>query len=166
VFVEFYNTNGEEMYEAEEDQRSSMSKLEGYALRFALIFHCCRYPDCPREHCIGLEDMSAAVELTRWFVGESNRISLLLGEQAEDRDLRTLADRVERKAMSHGGRITVQQLQNSNSKKYKRSEQAESDLEALAGGGFGAWELGDRPGQGGHRPRYYRPTAESDRSEN
>ena len=164
-FVAFYNSNGIEMADADGELRSAMSKLEGYALRFALIFHCCRYPASPSDEPIGIEDMAAAVALAKWFIGEFNRVYALLAEQPEDRNLRTLATQVKRKADKFEGSITVKQLQNSNSRQYKRSDLAEADLDTLVGAGFGSWEQKELSGHGGHRMRVYRPSDPSDASD-
>ncbi len=164
-FVGFYNSNGIDMADADGELRSAMSKLEGYALRFALIFHCCRYPASPSDEPIGIEDMAAAVLLAKWFIGESNRVYALLAEQPEDRNLRTLATQVKRKADKYEGSITVKQLQNSNSRKYKRSDLAEADLDTLVGAGFGSWEQKEPTGHGGHRVRFYHPSDLSDASD-
>ena len=164
-FVTFYDTNGAEMADADGELRSAMSKIEGYALRFALIFHCCRYPEAPSHEPIGLEDMAAAVSLAKWFIGESNRVYALLAEETEDRQLRSLAAQVKAKADKFGGRITVKQLQNSNSRKYKRSDAAKADLEALITAGYGVWETQEAPSQGGHHTRFYRPSDHSDSSD-
>jgi DNA polymerase I-like protein with 3'-5' exonuclease and polymerase domains len=165
LFVAFYDRNGAAMDSADDDLRAAMSKLEGYALRFALLFHCCRHPAAPADERVGAADMAAAIALTDWFVRESDRVYRLLGEPAEDRALRTLAEQVRRKADQHGGRLTVRQLQNSNSRRYPTRELAEADLQRLVDAGFGAWESADPTVCGGHREKWYVPTPTSDTSD-
>jgi hypothetical protein len=77
-FISFYNANGEEIYTADHDKSASTSKLEGYALRFALIFHCCRYPDSPANHLVADEEMGKAIALTGWFRDEADRVYQML----------------------------------------------------------------------------------------
>ena len=49
VFIAFYDANGAALETADEDMSAVMSKLEGYALRFALIFHCCRLKEYAKD---------------------------------------------------------------------------------------------------------------------
>ena len=83
LFVAFYDANGEALETADEDMSAVMSKLEGYALRFALIFHCCRLKEYAKDSLITAADMTAAIELTRWFRDEAERVYLALAEPPE-----------------------------------------------------------------------------------
>jgi DNA polymerase I-like protein with 3'-5' exonuclease and polymerase domains len=166
-FVAFYNANGEAMEGATDDEAAARSKLEGYALRFALIFHCCRHQDRAKDALVGDEDMAAAVALTEWFVSEAARVYALLGESEAQREVRELYELVARLAARPGkrGRVTPRDLQQHNSRKYDAAA-AEADLERLVGHGLGAWEEDEpEPGRGGHRPRYFRPAPTSDTSD-
>jgi len=157
-FVEFYNRNGEQLVDCgTNDERAARAKIEGYAARFALIFHCCRHSDAPDDHDVRERDMTDAVTLAEWFAAESARVYRLLGESAERQELRTRAEQVARKSEKHGGTITVRELQKSNSRKYKTSKLAEAELEALVDGGYGIWEPTDGP-SGGKPSRAYRPS--------
>jgi DNA polymerase I-like protein with 3'-5' exonuclease and polymerase domains len=156
-FIEFYNRNGEVMFTADDDHRAAMGKIEGYALRFALMFHCCRHPETPADVPVSGDDMSNAVKLADWFIGESERVYQMLGETEEERTTRTLADQIHRKAAKLGGRISVKQLQNSNSRKYVTKQLAEQDLQLLVDAGFGTWTPPESTGKGGHAVAYYVP---------
>ncbi len=168
AFVRFYNANGVAMERAGEDEAAARSKLEGYSLRFALIFHCCRYVDEAKNYPVGIEDMNHAIAVTEWFVHESSRVYLVLAETTEDREIRELHELVTRLAArsGRGGRITVRDLQNHGGmKKYPTSEAAAVDLLRLIANKLGDW-VEDEPiaGKGGHRPKYFKPLPTPDTS--
>ncbi len=168
AFVRFYNSNGEAMETAGEDEAAARSKLEGYALRFVLIFHCCRHKEDARNHPIDIEDMRNAVTLAEWFVYESARVYALLGESAEERELRELHELVLRLATrpKSDGRITVRDLQRHNGKRFRSSEDAKAALDSLTGAGLGEWEERTVPdGKGGHHPKTFKPRPTSDTSD-
>lgn len=157
MFVAFYDANGEALATADEDMGAAMSKLEGYALRFALIFHCCRLKEFGRDARITAEDMAAAIKLTEWFRDEAERVYLALGETAEQQAVRQLAEQVARLAERRGGRITVRGFQRSKYKKYPTTESAEAALESLVAHGCGEWQEVPPPATGGHPTRAYAP---------
>jgi DNA polymerase I-like protein with 3'-5' exonuclease and polymerase domains len=156
-FVAFYNANGAALETADEDMSAVMSKLEGYALRFALIFHCCRLKEYAKDAPITPGDMAAAIELTRWFRDEAERVYLALGEPPEVQGARHLAEVVRKLAEKCGGRVTARNLQRFNCRKYPNSEAAETALERLVGLGFGWWETASASGKGGPPTRGYVP---------
>src|SRR5262249_10006494 len=49
---------------------------------------------------------------------------------------------------ARGGRVTVRQMQNSNSRKWPSGELAEAALLALVDAGLGRWEQGPAPARG------------------
>ena len=140
MFIAFYNANGTALETADEDMSAVMSKLEGYALRFALIFHCCRLKESAGRSQICGEDMAAAIQLTMWFRDEAERVYMALGETPELQAARLLFEVVRRLADRHGGRITGRQLQRSNQRKYQSAGAAEAALESLVAAGLGEWE--------------------------
>ena len=71
LFVRFYNANGAALATADEGGEAAMSKLEWYALRLALVFHCCRLKRRAKDVPIGAADMKAAIRLTGWFRDET-----------------------------------------------------------------------------------------------
>lgn len=148
AFVAFYNANGEALATADEDMSAAMSKLEGYALRFALIFHCCRHRDGAKDHRIGPEDMGAAIRLTAWFRAEAERVYAALGESPELQAARHLFEVVCRLAERRGGRLTVREFARSKHKAYPTAAAAEAALQSLVNAGFGTWEDGPAPRAG------------------
>jgi DNA polymerase I-like protein with 3'-5' exonuclease and polymerase domains len=157
MFVAFYDANGEDLATADEDMSAAMSKLEGYALRFALIFHCCRHKELAQDARIGPEDMKRAIALTRWFRDEAERVYMALGETIEQQTIRQLAEQVTRLAEKRGGQITVREFQRSKYKKYPTTEAAEAALQSLVDHGLGDWQDVPSPATGGHTTRAYTP---------
>jgi DNA polymerase I-like protein with 3'-5' exonuclease and polymerase domains len=162
LFVAFYNANGAALETADEDMAAVMSKLEGYALRFALIFHCCRLKGDAAQTPITAEDVAAAIKLTTWFRDETERVYLALGETPEQQAARSLFEVIQRLAERRGGRVTARNLQRSNSRKYPTAAAAEAVLESLVGHGFGYWaEIPPGP-KGGAPTRAFVPRVAPD----
>ncbi len=171
MFVAFYNANGVALETADEDMSAVMSKLEGYALRFALIFHCCRLKESAKDATITGGDMDAAIELTKWFRDEAERVYIALAESPEVQSARHLADVVRKLTDRCGGRVTARQLQRFNCRKYPTSAAAEATLEGLVWLGFGRWTEAPAGPKGGASGRAYEPcmthdtTDESDKED-
>ncbi|MBN9520298.1 DUF3987 domain-containing protein, partial [bacterium] len=162
AFVAFYDANGAALETADDEMSAVMSKLEGYALRFALIFHCCRLRESAKDAPVTADDMAAAIELTAWFRAEAERVYQALAEPAELRAAREVARAVGRVAERHGGRVTARQLQRSNQRKYPTAADAETTLDGLVAAGLGRWE--EAP-TGGHPSRAFVPAAACDTSD-
>lgn len=79
--------------------------------------------------------MGAGIEMAEWFANEAQRVFLMLGETADDRARRDLAEKIEGK----GGRITARQLMRTNNRKYPTSEDAEEALNELVSCRYGEW---------------------------
>ena len=89
---------------------AAWSKLEGYALRLALVHHLVRWahvPDTVDHDRVDLESIHAGIALVRWFACEDRRIYAGLAESAVDTDRRELVELIQRR----GGTITARQLQ-------------------------------------------------------
>ena len=142
-WIAFYNAWAHEQAASEGEIAAAYSKLEAYAARFLLLHHVVSYvyrgEDDRRE--IGPESVAAGVALCRWFAGEVRRIYAVLGESDEERDTRRLTEFIR----SHGGRITVRELQRSNSRKYPDVAAAESTLNTLVESGLAVWKDAERP---------------------
>ena len=151
AFAAFVNQWGQKTCKAGERSAAAFSKLEGYAARFALIHHLVRVtageiPDGP----VGLESVEAGVGLARWFADESERVYAMLGEDEPTRELRELAESIDRR----GGRISARDLQRQNSRKYRTSAEAEGALNELVAAGWGNWGS-CAPERGGHPIRQF-----------
>jgi DNA polymerase I-like protein with 3'-5' exonuclease and polymerase domains len=149
---DFVNRWGERQYQAEGALASALAKLEGFAGRYALVHHVTSHAaELGDADPIGLPSLDAGIELAGWFAGEAERVYALLGETAEEREVRSLVDLGRRLAERSGGLVTVKMLQRSNGRRYRTKEVAEADLDRLVGLGLADWE--DVPaGPRGGRP--------------
>jgi len=93
----------------------------------------------------------AGIKLARWFAAEAVRIYAVLRESQEERDVRKLVEWI----TSQGGRVTVRQMQRSNSRKWPSSELAEEALGKLVEMGLGRWEEPIFRAGGGNPARWF-----------
>ena len=155
VWVEFYNRHAQEMAQLVGDIRAAYSKLEGYAARLALLFHCVRMVMAdPRRTCepVGVESVEAAVRVVEWFKGEARRVYGVLGETEEEAKQRRLIEIIEK----HGGRATVRELQQASREFRQSAGLAEQALQGLVEAGLGAWRDVAPSPQGGRPTRAFR----------
>ena len=166
-FIDFYNRNGEQAYHASDDEAAARSKMEAYALRFALVFHCVRHGDAggqPDE--VAAVDMANAIQLTDWFITEASRVYRMLGETAEEESDRKLVELVRRLATkSTSGRVTPRELNRSNSARFPDCDAAERALDRLVQADLAVWV--DRPpgDRGGRSSRAVQLLQQPDRVE-
>jgi DNA polymerase-1 len=155
----FVDEWGRRQFEADGERAAALAKLEALPGRFALIHHCVlKAPALEDTDPIGLASLEAGIKLAKWAANEADRVYAVLGETDGEKSIRTLFETVCRLAGRNGGRVTVKQLQNANSRKYRHRDDAEVDLERLRGYGLGHWEGGPEPAGGGKRVRYFVPT--------
>lgn len=153
TFIDFYNRNGDAMALADANEAAARSKLEGYAVRLALVFNRCEpYPadEVKAEH------MRAGVAVAEWFCDEIGRAQRLLTESNDVSALRDLARSVNRLAEKKGGRLTANWLHKANRGRFPTSVTAEAALESLVGAGLGRWDE-TPPGRGGQPTRFFTP---------
>jgi hypothetical protein len=162
-WVRFYNEWGQVQHEAEGEQASAFAKIEAYAPRLALLHHCVKHAAEGTNDCSSVlqDSMKAGITLARWFANEATRVYAMLREDEEERQTRKLVEWI----ADHGkpcdgaaARITVRDLQRSNSKRWPSNEAAEAGLDSLVGLGLGRWVEGSAPEGGGHRPRWFELT--------
>lgn len=153
VFVDFYNRNGAAMEFAKESEAATLSKLEAYAARLALVFNLCE-PHPADE--VKAEHMRAGVACAEWFATENTRVQRLLAETTDASELRKLADSVQRLCRTKDGRITASALQKANKSRFQTAKEAELALDSLVSAGLGEW--GDSPpGAPGKPTRFFTP---------
>ena len=148
----------DEFAEAAEDldggpMAAVLPKAVRLALRLALVWQCVADAAAGRDPGRGsvtAEAMTAGEVLARWLVAEAERVYAVLAERPEDRELRTLAEWVDRK----GGRVRPRDLQRSN-RKYKTAAAAEEALGRLASAGYGHWEADGPAGPGRPAGRWF-----------
>lgn len=131
---------------------AAMSKLEAYALRFALIRRVTReaVEDAGPDDPISLEDLQAGIQLARWFKEETRRVLI-----SNNHDLTTNRDRkiASRRAIieSLGGQITASAWR----KRHRRmtKPQAEQELDELVDAGYAEWREHGTTAKGGRPTR-------------
>lgn len=150
VWVQFVDAHGEEQArEMDDDIVSAWSKLEGYAARFALVFHVVRWAagdgTLRREDSVDRKSISDGIQLSQWFGGETRRIYAVLREGADDESKRIMVERIR----MAGGHIKVRDWQRARS--WATTEEAEAELRPLVEAGFGTFRI-TTPGPKGGRP--------------
>ncbi|MFH1108687.1 MAG: DUF3987 domain-containing protein [Planctomycetota bacterium] len=148
LWIDFYNEFAGQQDDTEDDDlRAAFAKIEGYAPRFALIFHCVREANEPWRSGEGIDAQSMAdgIQLARWFAYETERVYAMLRESDADRQSRELAEWVRRR----GGRLTARELQQGNRKYRESSGAAEAALGELVRLGWGEWEAVPTTPRGG-----------------
>lgn len=149
VWKRFYNDHARRQVETRDDDlRAALSKLEGYAARFALLFFCMRQADLPdfTAETIGSEFVEAGVELARWFCHEAERVYGILRCLAGDEEQRELVDYIR----SRGRSVTVRELQR-GPRRYQKMKAGEirECLDELVKEGAGRWEYPHPKNRGG-----------------
>ena len=145
----FYNAFGERIDSTlDGDTRAVLGKLEGAALRLALVSELASAADPAATTTVGLEAVQAGVRLAEWFASEADRINGVLGVRDRAKSDRDLVDMVRRRDDSA---ITPRDLRRWNGRRFPTAEVAEAALDELVSAGVGTWE--DRPaGPSGGRP--------------
>jgi hypothetical protein len=153
VWIDWYNAWAKEQAAVEGELAAAFSKLEGFAARFALIYHVtsCAALKTNDAMPIEAEAIEAGIALARWFAGEARRIYSTLSESTEEREIRSRVEFIR----AQGGSITIRQLQRSNSRKYPDADTARLALEGLVEARLGEWREGPAPARGGHRESYF-----------
>lgn len=152
VWVPFYDRIQDQKAEADSDIAAVLAKLEGYAARFALIFHVATEVWAGRDATspVSADAVRSGIELANWFANEARRIYAILGESESDRDRRELIEWVR----SRGGRCSARDLQHARGGSFQTADAAEAALDALVTAGFGRWVETANP-RGGHIRREF-----------
>lgn len=157
-FKVFVNEHGEESNQLTGSSAAAFSKLEGYALRLALVVALAQWASEPMEDGhgpleVGAGAVRAGIELVRWAKHETLRVYQALRENPSQTETRRTLELIERRPGDHGpGTITVRELQ--QSRHYRSAAEAKEHLNRLVGDGLGRWV--DCPsGSKGGRPTQY-----------
>lgn len=154
-FIRFFESHAAEQVTLGDNLAAAWSKLEGYAARFALLFHLVRVADGDRTAggAVDLQDMQTGIALSRWFADEAARIYVEIGggtDDAKGRQAREYARLVEW-IRDHGGTVTPRKLAASGPQRYRgTADEAEALLRTLAEAGCG--EIVTPPHDGPGRP--------------
>ncbi|MBA4107075.1 MAG: hypothetical protein C0485_15120 [Pirellula sp.] len=138
VFSKFVDRHGEETETLTGHLAAEWSKLEAYAARIALVFHC--MSDAP-DGAVTERTMNAAIELVEWFKHESKRIYSKLDAAEDEERLRTIVEFIRQK----GGRISARELQNGR-RSVKSALEAEAILKQLYQRGYGVFQVDTHDG--------------------
>ncbi|MEW6358497.1 MAG: DUF3987 domain-containing protein [Planctomycetota bacterium] len=157
IWAAFYDEHAAESADATGDMASAMAKLEGYAPRFALVLHLTHVAHEEPENLdsceVDAQSMATGVALCQWFKGETERIYAALTETDEERRLRGLVEKAERKGEKG---VTVRDLTRNDRFYRDNQEQAEADLDALVQAGIGRWEDATHESKGGRPTRAFK----------
>jgi hypothetical protein len=150
LWIEFYDAHAAEHVELVGDLAAAWSKLEGYAARLALLFHCCRIvsKESVDPNLIDVHSMASGIAVSNWFAGEAKRVYAVLSTTNEERQRNQLVELIRGK----GGSITARQLQHA-SRKYRESvDLAEAALNDLVSHGLATRKMTATDPEHGGRP--------------
>lgn len=145
LYVSFYNElNGARP--VGESLNAAWSKLEGYALRIALVIHCLRGATDPAisKHDVDETSMSAGILIARWFMSETRRVYDHFGAVVSKSDAPLAAEAVD----GLGGIASVDQLVDKKGLFSKDRRRIQTALDEAVQLGLGKWvtiQTGGRP---------------------
>jgi hypothetical protein len=144
--------------------KAALSKMTGYAAKFALIDHLVRHvPDADDEaidapsdqepEFIQVETVERAIGLTRWFMGETRRIyrmkqDMVSGGPSSDAEL---VEFIRRK----GRKVTARDVAQNFKGQYPSSQVAAEKLDELVEERVGRWQESNRTVRGGRPTKYF-----------
>ena len=154
IWTGYYDAHAAEQADLTGDLSAAWSKLEEYAARLALVVHFARWaasdPALTDANVVDAESMTAGIVLAKWFKGEARRVYALFSETDADRDLRRLAEWIERR----GGSATAREVQQ-GCRWLKEPGAADAALEELVKGGRGSWRPPATGARGGRPSRVF-----------
>ena len=147
IWVKWFNEIQGRKGDAESDRRAVLAKLEGYAARFALIYHVAERVAAGGDALdpVSAEAMTSGTQLAEWFILEAQRIYATLDETDDDRGTRDLLNWIRQR----GGRCSARELQRARGGTFPSAPAAEQALDVLRNLGLGTWQEKRSP-NGGH----------------
>jgi hypothetical protein len=152
ILREFVPTWDDESREVDESMGAACAKLEGYALRLALILRVAREvtDDCSAEEPLSREDLLKGIELARWHREEAERCYIALGRGGKRSRERVIALNVS--ALEKlGGAVTARDWHKRNTR--RTPEEAEAELQEMIDAGKAKWVDVPAGPQGGRPTR-------------
>jgi hypothetical protein len=152
ILREFVPAWDDESREVDESMGAACAKLEGYALRLALVFRVGREVtgQCAAEDPLTVEDLQKGIELARWHRDEAERCYLALGRGGNRSRERVVALNVSI-LETLGGAASVREWRQRNTR--RTTEQAEAELQELVDAGVATWEVAPASAKGGRPTR-------------
>ena len=153
AWIAFYNEFADAQAQAHGDLAAALSKIEGYAPRFALVHHCI----CAVTHqgfdadTIGPTSVEFGVTIARWFAHETERVYSFFAETCENQDRRELTEFIR----SREGSVTARDLQRGGPC-CKTADEARAALDDLVAQGRGVWESPKPSPKGGYPNKRFR----------
>lgn len=145
-FSVFVNAHGIETMQHDDALAAAWSKLEGYALRFALVDHLTRWasgdPDCEHDGAVGLKSIEIGIELSRWFAQEAERVYQAIGVTMSDAPAANNrhADRLAEWIVTHGGSATERKIRR-GLRRYRGGANIDDDCRELIDSGRAVWDV-------------------------
>lgn len=136
VWANFFNDNQKLVSTTHGFEKYAFAKHDQYTLRLALLIHVVKAVGAGETipEVATRETLEEAVSLINWFQHETRRAyALMNGPQDSE-----VADLV-MKIAKRGGRITIRELMQTNSRKYSNTEMARDALNDLTAIGIGDW---------------------------
>jgi len=151
-WIAFVNHHGQTMDGMAGSERAAYSKLEGYAARFTLLFHCIRQATGEKSSdYVDDDDVDRAIQLVRWFESETLRVYAELSRGDDERETDALLRYIDGK----GGTITERELQRGK-RLYTGPGAATAALQALEDDGLGEFYYPPQRDTGGQPHRAFR----------
>ena len=135
-WIDFYNENQELVSKSLPPLSYAFAKMDQYALRFACLYHLIENvgkPEIPKE--INVKTIQSAIQTMMWFRRETERAYGLVIDGTEEQKVEKLISKIE----SKNGKISVRDLQHSNSRRYKTADDASHVLQSLVDKQLGHW---------------------------
>lgn len=156
AWIEYYNRHGLRQFEeTDADLGAAFSKLEGYAARFALIFHFVRWANndetLVNENAVDEISVQAGVVVAEWFCHETERVYAVLKETVVQADHRHLIELIR----NRGGEVSPSDLSRAN-RRYRPNDVARGVLDELAAAGHGSWVETPPTATGGRPSRIFK----------
>ena len=105
LFISYYDEHGNRLAGLSGELAAAWSKLEGYALRLALVHYLIRWAsDDKTTNDVGpvdVDSMTVGIRLSSWFAAETKRVYAALSEDEDTRDQRELAELIQRRRWPH-----------------------------------------------------------------
>lgn len=147
AFKAFVDEHGREQCGLAGDLAAAWSKLEAYAARLALVFHCVQ----AGGGAVGVGSVRSGIELARWFGSEARRVYAALAATEEAQGGRS---RLVAWIQGKGGHVTARELQR-GPRAYRKGDAADKALMALVSSGNGVWEAAEPGVKGGQPTRVF-----------
>lgn len=155
-YARYVDALGEEVWGADDAEGAAAAKVEGVAVRLALVLELAEAAE--REDPaivveVGVDAMRRGICIARWLMHEARRILAMLDGREEaraDRESRELVEWVR----THGGSCTVRELSR-GPRRYRPAGAAERALGDLVAAGVGTWRYAQPPEGGGHQERRF-----------